>query len=107
MISQIKYRGQQSLSEGVGSVGFEDGVIAFVAGPGSGSENGKLDVLSSELEGLWSSDFLSLIEDSSSDDGDCVGRCSVVTGHFSVQLTDCSVEGDVSVLLVHVVVSSS
>jgi hypothetical protein len=45
-------------------------VISSVAGSSGGAENGKLDVASSELDGSGSSDFLLLVEDSGSDDGD-------------------------------------
>lgn len=93
--------------EGVGSVGLENGTIAPVTGSGDSSEDGELELGVTELDGLGSSDLLLLVEDDGLDDGDGVGGCSVVTGHFSVKLTDGSVEGHVSELLVHVVVSSS
>ncbi len=80
------------MAEGVGSGGSEDRVISSAAGPAGGAENGKLDVASSELDGSGSSDFLLLIEDSSSDDGNGVGGGPVVTGHLSVELADCTVE---------------
>ena len=95
------------MTEGVGSVGLEDGTISLVAGSADVSEDGELDVAGPELEGPGPSDFVLGLDDGGLDDGDGVGRGSVITGHLSVELTDGTVEGDVSELLVHVVVSSS
>jgi hypothetical protein len=47
------------------------------------------------------------MEDGSSDDGNGVGRGTMVSSHFCVELTDSAVQGDISVLLIHVVVSGS
>ena len=59
IIGLVKYR-SQSLAEGVGSGGSEDGVISSVASSGGGAENGKLDI-SSVLKTSRSSDLLSLV----------------------------------------------
>ena len=91
----------------VGSVGLEDGTISPVAGSAGVPEDGELDAAVSELVGSGPSDFVFGLDDGGLDDGDGVGRGSVITGHFSVELADGTVEGDVSELLVHVVVSSS
>lgn len=72
-----------------------------------GPENGKLELAVSELDASGPSDLSLFIEDSSSDDGNGVGRGAVVSGHFCVELADCTVQGHISVFLVHVVVSSS
>jgi hypothetical protein len=103
----IKYRGQRSLMEGVGSVGFEDSAVSPVASSRASPENGKSDLAVTELVGSGPSDFVLGVEDGSPDDRNGVRRGSVVSGHFCVELTDGSVEGDISVLLVHVVVSGS
>jgi len=47
-------------------------VVSSAAGSSGGAEDGKLDVGSSVLDGPWPSDFLSLIKDCSSDDGNGV-----------------------------------
>jgi hypothetical protein len=93
--------------EGVGTVGLEDGMISPAAGAGGSPEDGELELGVPELVGPGSPDFVLLVEDGGLDDGDGVVGSSVVTGHLSVQLADGSVEGDVSELLVHVVVGSS
>lgn len=103
----IKYRGQRSLMEGVGSAGFEDSAVSPVASSGASPENGKSDLGVAELNGSGSSDFVLGLKDGSLDDRNGVRRGSVVAGHFCVELADGTVEGDISVLLVHVVVSGS
>ena len=70
-------------------------------------EDGKLELAVSELDASGSPDLCLFIEDSGSDDGNGVGRGTVVSGHFGVELADCTVQGHISVFLVHVVVSSS
>lgn len=70
-------------------------------------QNGKSELAVPELEGAGSPDLLLLVEHGSADDGDGIGRGAVVSGHLGVQLADGAVEGDVAVLLVHVVVASS
>ena len=94
------------MAEGVGSCGSEDRVISSVAGSGGSAENGKLDI-SSVLKTSGSSNLLSLVENGSSDNWDGIRRGSVVTSHLSMELTDGSVKWDISVFLVHVVVSGS
>jgi hypothetical protein len=71
------------------------------------AQDGELELTVSELDRSWSPDFSLLGENSGSNDGDGIGGSSVISGHFSVQLTDGSVQRDISVLLVHVVVSGS
>jgi hypothetical protein len=71
------------------------------------SQNGKPDLVVSVLDGLGSSDLVLFVEDGSSDDGNGVGRRTMVSSHFCVELTDGAVQGDISVLLVHVMVSGS
>lgn len=71
------------------------------------AQNGKSELAVPELDGPGSPDLCLLGEDGGADDGDGVGRGPVVAGHFGVELADCAVEGDVAVLLVHVVVAGS
>jgi hypothetical protein len=78
-----------------------------VAGSGGSSENWEPDLAVSELDASGSPDLFLFIENCGSDDRNSVGGGTMVTGHFGVQLTDGSIEGDVSVLLVHVVVACS
>ena len=101
----VKYR-SQSLAEGVGSGGSEDGVVPPTASAGGGAQDGKLDV-AAVLQTPGPSDLLALVEDGSADDGDSVGGGPVISGHLGVELADGSVERDVSVFLVHVVVPRS
>ncbi|CAM6005240.1 unnamed protein product [Sphagnum balticum] len=89
MVCLIKYL--RSLPEGVGSVGSENRPISSMAGPTSGSENRKSELSISEEVALGPPDFILLVEDSSSDDGDSVFRSPVVSTHLSVELTDCTV----------------
>jgi hypothetical protein len=95
------------LSKGIGSVSFEYGSISLVTGPRGSSENGKSELVASEEIGLGSSDFVFLVEDCSSDDGDGIGGSSVVSAQLSVELTDGSVEGDITKFLIHIVVGGS
>ena len=103
--SSFKYG--RSLAESVGSVGLEDASVPEVAGTRSSPEDGKLDLVVPVLVASGSSDLFLLVEDGGADDRDGVGGGAVVAGHFGVQLADSSVQGDVSVLLVHVVVASA
>ena len=73
----------------------------------SSAQNGKSDLRISVLDGSGSSDLILLGEDSGSDDRDGIRRSSVISCHFCVKLTDSTIQGNISVLLVHVVVSSS
>ena len=95
------------MTECVRSCGSEDVSVSSLTGTVGSPENGKLELAVSELDAPGSPDFVLLVEDCSSDDGDGVGGSAVVSGHFSVKLTDCAVQGDISVLFIHVVVSSS
>lgn len=54
-----------------------------------------------------SSNLIFLSEDGGFDDGDGIGRGSVVTSHLSMELTNSSIKRNISELFVHVVVSSS
>lgn len=87
--------------------GFENRLESPVAGSSGGPDDGEFQVVLSEQVGLGSSDVVLLVEHGGSDDRDGVSRGSVVACHVHVQLADSSVEGNISVLLVHVVVSSS
>jgi hypothetical protein len=78
-----------------------------LTGSAGSSENWELKTVFSEQVWLGSSDFVLGVKNDCSDDWNCVGWGSVVTGHFLVQLTDSSVQGNISVLLIHVVDSSS
>lgn len=90
--------------EGVGSVGLEDGSVPAVAGTGSSPQDWELQLGVSVLDGPGSPDLVLLVDHHGPDDRDGVGGGSVVSGHLGVELADGSVEGHVSVLLVHVVV---
>lgn len=103
----IKYRGQRSLMEGVRSAGFEDSAVSPVASSRASPKNGKSDLGITELIRSGSSDFILGVEDGSLDNRNGVGGSSVVSGHLGVKLANSSIKGDISVLLVHVVVSGS
>lgn len=87
--------------------GFENRLESSVAGSGGGPDDGELQVVLPEQVRLGSSDVVLLVEHGGSDDRDGVSGGSVVACHVHVQLADGPVEGNVSVLLVHVVVSGS
>jgi len=89
-------------SEEVGSVGLEDGSEFLFARSGDGFNDGESDSRISPLEGLGSSDLILFSDDGGSDDVDGLSVGSVHTGHFSIKLGDGSVEGHISVLLIHV-----
>ena len=93
--------------EGVGSVGLEHGSVSALTGSTDVSQNWELKAVLSEQVGSWSSDFVLSVQNYGSDDWNGIGWGSVVTGHFLVQLTHGSVQGGVSVLLVHVMDSGS
>ena len=95
------------MTEGIWSIGFEDSSVLFVAGSAVSSEDGKSDFVFPEEMSLGPSDFIILVEHGGLDDGDTVLLGSMVSCHFSMQLTDSSVERDISVFFVHIVVSGS
>jgi hypothetical protein len=95
------------LAEGVWPGSSEDGSESPLTGTISSAENGKSDLRISVLDGSGSSDLVLLGKDCGSDDGDGIRRSSVISCHFSVKLTDSTIQGNISVLLVHVVVSGS
>ncbi len=97
----------RSLPESSWLGGLEDSSVSLVAGSGDSPEDGELEAVASEKVRFGSSDVILLGEDSGSDDRDGVSGGSVVTSHFHMKLTDSTVEGDVSVLFIHVVNSSS
>ena len=97
----------RSLPECFGFGGFENSSVSFVAGPGDSPEDGELDFVVPVQVRIGSSDVVLLGEHCSSDDGNSVTGGSVITGHIHVELADGSVEGDISVFLVHVVDSGS
>jgi len=70
------------LSEGVGSIGLEHTSVPLMTGTGSSSQYGELNVVVSELNASWSSDFLFFVEHSCSDDGNGIGRSTMITSHF-------------------------
>ena len=94
------------MTECVRSCGSEDVSVSSLTGTVGSPEDGKLELAVSELDAPWSSDFVLLVEDGSSDDGDGIGRGTMISSHFSMELTDCTIQGNISVFLVHVVVSS-
>jgi len=95
------------LAEGVWPGGSEDGSESPLTGTISSAQNRKSDLRISVLDGSGSSDLILLGEDCSSDDGDGIRGSSVISGHLSMELTDSAIQGNISVLLVHIVVSSS
>gem|GEM_PF-6859647 len=95
------------MTECVGSVGFKDSSVSLVTGTSDSPENGKLQLAISELVGARSSDLVLLVEDSSADNGNSVWGSTMISSHLSMKLTDGTIEGDISVLLVHVVVSGT
>ena len=94
------------MAEGVGPSSSEDASVSPLAGAVGSPEDGKPELVVSELDALGSPDFVLLVEDGSPDDGDGVGGGAVVSSHLSVQLAHGSIQRDISVLFVHVVVSS-
>jgi hypothetical protein len=78
-----------------------------VAGSGGSSENWELNIVVPVLNASWSSDLLLFIENCGSDDRNGIRRGTMVSCHFGVQLTNGSIERDISVLLIHVVVACS
>ena len=103
----IRFKYLWSLAEGIWSVSFENISVSFLTCTDNSSENWKFDFIISVEAGSGSSDLALLVEDCSSDDGDCVRWGSVVTGHLCVELTDCTVQRHISVLFIHIVVSGS
>lgn len=97
----------RSLSESSWLSGLENSSVSLVAGSWDGPEDGELNIVVSEEVRFGSSDVVFLAKNSGSDDGDGVSGGSVVTSHFHMKLTDSTVKGDVSVLFIHVVDSSS
>jgi hypothetical protein len=95
------------LAEGVWSSGSEDGSKPSLTGTVSSAQNRKFNLRISKLNGSGSSDLIFLGENCGSDDGDGIRGSSVVTSHLSMKLTDSTIQGNISVLLVHIVVSSS
>ena len=96
-----------SLLESVWSVGLEDGSVFSLTGSVSSSQDGESETVFSVQVWFWSSDLILWIENDSSDDWDGIGWGSVVTSHFLMKLTDGSVQGSISVFLVHVMDSGS
>lgn len=95
------------MAEGVWSSGSEDSSKPPLTGTVSSAQNRKSNLRISKLNGSGSSDLIFLGENCGSDDGDGIRGSSVVTSHLSVKLTDSTIQGNISVLLVHIVVSSS
>lgn len=93
------------MSESVGPIGFEHGAILALTGPNHRTEDRELELVVAIEVGLWSSDLVLLVEDCSANDGNRIRRGSVITAHLLVELADCTVQGDITVLLVHVVVA--
>ena len=93
------------MPEGVGPGGSEDVSEPPLAGTLDGAQHWKLELVVPVLDALGSPDLVLLVEDGSADDGDGIGGSAVVAGHFGVELADSAVEGDIAVLLVHVVVA--
>lgn len=95
------------MAEGVWPCSSEDSSESPLTGTISSAQNRKSDLRISVLDGSGSSDLILLGEDSGSDDRDGIRRSSVISCHFCVKLTDSTIQGNISVLLVHIVVSSS
>lgn len=72
----------------------------------SRSDQGEAEILVQILVGVVSSN-LRILDGSGLDDLDVASHGSVSAGHIVVHLTDGTVEGDISVLLVHVVGAAS
>ena len=95
------------MPEGVWSVSLEDSSVSFMTSSGNSSEDRELNLIVPVLNASWSSDLFLLVEHCCSDDGNSIRGGTMVSCHFRVQLADCSIEGNISVLLVHIMVSSS
>ena len=92
--------------ECIWSGGSEDASVSSLTGTVGSPEDGKPDLVVSELDAPRPSDFVLLVEDCSSDDGNGVRRGTMVPSHFSVELANSTIQGNISVFLIHVVVSS-
>lgn len=97
----------QSLPESVRPVGFENSSVFFVTGSNNSSENREFKFVVSVLVASGSSYFLFFVQNCSSDNGNSVGRCSVVACEFSVKLTYSAIQTHISVFFIHVMVSCS
>jgi len=95
----------QSLTESVRSVSLEHCSVSFVTGSSNSSENRKLDIVLPVLVASGPSDLFLFVKNGSSDDGNCVGRGSMISSHFRVELTDGTIEGDISIFFIHVMIS--
>ena len=91
------------MSEGSWAGGLEYAAITPVAGTGDSADDGELESAIPVEVRTRSADIVLGLQHGGSDDRNGVGRGSVVAAHFLMELADGSVEGDVSVLLVHVV----
>lgn len=103
----IRFKYLRSLTEGIWSVCFENISVSFLTCTNNCSENWKFDFIISVLNWSGSSNLALLVKNCSSDDGNCIWWGSVITSHFCVELTDCTIKRYISVLFIHIVVSCS
>ena len=72
-----------------------------------GPDNWKFDPVLSEQVRLWSSDVISFSNYCSSNYWNCISWSSVVTSHIHMKLAYSTIQWNISVLLIHVVDTSS
>lgn len=88
--------------ECVWSVGLEDGSESSMAGSWDSPENWEFELAVSIEVAVGSSDVGLGLQDWGSDDWNGILWSSVVTCHILMELTDCTVQCYISVLLIHV-----
>jgi len=82
-------------------------VVAFSRGSDRSLDQWELDTGVVELTDAVTSDVIDFVHNTGSHDVNCVSWGSVTTAHIDVELGDGTVEGEISVLFVHVVDSGS
>lgn len=97
----------RSLPKCFWSGGLENRSIFLMAGSWHCSDYWELGVVCSVQVRFGSSDIVLVSENSCSHNWNGVSWGSVITSHIHVELADCSVEGDISVFLIHIMDSSS
>ena len=97
----------QSLSEGTRPGCLENAPVSSVAGSGHCSDNREFQPILTIQMRLWSTNIVLWSKHSSANNGNCILRGSVVSRHFHVKLADCSIEGNIPVLFVHVMDAGS
>lgn len=96
-----------SLTECVRSGGSEYSSVSSLTGTDDSTKNWEFNLRITILNASWSSDLILLGQDGSSDDGNGVGGGTMISSHFSMELAYSTIKWNISVLLIHVVVSSS